>query len=104
MKRRDWWLLGGFLAAALALWAGLSLIPRGAGQTVVVESDGEVARYAISEDRTIALAGNWIVVSSGEVRMEWADCPDLICVKHAAIDQSGEVIVCLPHRVVVRIE
>ena len=31
------------------------------------------------------------------------DCPDKICVNHAAISKKGETIVCLPHKVVVEV-
>ena len=31
------------------------------------------------------------------------NCPDKICVNHAAISKKGETIVCLPHKVVVEV-
>jgi len=33
-----------------------------------------------------------------------ADCPDRLCVKQRAISKQGETIVCLPHRLIVKIE
>lgn len=33
-----------------------------------------------------------------------ADCPDQICVKQKSISHTGEMIVCLPHKVVVEIK
>jgi hypothetical protein len=35
--------------------------------------------------------------------MTAADCPDKLCVKQRSIAKEGETIVCLPHRVVVKI-
>ena len=35
--------------------------------------------------------------------MEWAECPDQICVKHRAIFREGESIICLPNEIVVTI-
>ena len=35
--------------------------------------------------------------------MSKADCPDQICRNHAAISQTGETIVCLPHKAVIEI-
>ena len=39
----------------------------------------------------------------GKASMAKADCPDKICVNHAAISKKGETIVCLPHKVVVEV-
>ena len=38
-----------------------------------------------------------------EYRKE-ADCPDQICVSRGLIQKSGQSIVCLPHRLVIRLE
>ncbi len=35
--------------------------------------------------------------------MDKADCPDKLCVKQGKISKSGESIICLPHKVVVKI-
>ena len=39
-----------------------------------------------------------------EARMEWADCPDQVCVNHRAVERDGESIICLPNKVVVSVE
>jgi hypothetical protein len=41
---------------------------------------------------------------SGQVRIEESSCPDKVCVKTGWISRPGQAIVCLPHRIVVRIE
>ena len=46
---------------------------------------------------------NEVVVMNGEVRIEEANCHDQLCVKSGAIRSSGQTIVCLPHKLVVRI-
>ena len=35
--------------------------------------------------------------------MEWADCPDQICVNHRAVSREGESIICLPNQVVISV-
>lgn len=104
MNRTDLRLLCGALAAALLLWGVGALLPRRAGRTVVVSADGVETRYSLQTDRTVPLSGNRLVIQNGRAFMEWADCPDQICVAHAPIDAAGQSIVCLPHRVIVRIE
>ena len=39
----------------------------------------------------------------GTYSLDKTDCPDKICVNHAAISKKGETIVCLPHKVVVEV-
>lgn len=39
----------------------------------------------------------------GKVRIKYADCPDKICVKTGWISKPGEMIVCIPYKVVIRI-
>ena len=46
---------------------------------------------------------NIIIIKDGKASMAKADCPDKICVNHAAISKKGETIVCLPHKVVVEV-
>jgi len=106
-KRGDLYLIGGCLLAALiccGLWLGL----RRDGAAVVVEQDGkETARYALDENRTVRIKGqggyNLLVIEGGEAWLLEADCPNLLCVKTGKIRYAGQSIVCLPHKVAVRI-
>lgn len=47
---------------------------------------------------------NTISISGGKVRMTDANCPDQLCVHQGVIAKDGEMIVCLPHGLVVEIE
>ncbi|MCR4669252.1 MAG: NusG domain II-containing protein [Clostridia bacterium] len=80
-----------------------------AGDKAVVTCGGEIyGTYPLSEDREIIIenAGhiNKITINDGQVQMTEASCQNQICVKHGAISKDNETIVCLPNRVVVRIE
>ena len=93
--------------AALAC-CGLWLLLRRGGAAVVVEQAGqETARYALSEDRTVKIEGeggyNTLVIEGGEVYLREADCPTQLCVKTGRIRYAGQSIVCLPHKLAVRI-
>lgn len=106
-KRGDLYLIGGCLLAALVL-CGLWLLLRQDGGTVIVEQNGrETARYALGEDRTVRIEGaggyNTLVILGGEVWLMDADCPNLLCVKTGRIRYAGQSIVCLPHKLAVRI-
>jgi len=106
-RRNDLVLLTGCLLAALVL-GGLWLLLRQGGRFVVVEQSGrETARYALSEDRTVRIEGeggyNLLVIENGEAWLCEADCPNLLCVKTGRIRYAGQSIVCLPHKLAVRI-
>ena len=106
-RRSDLYLILGCLLAALVL-GGLWLLLRRDGGTVIVEQDGrETARYALSEDRTVRIEGaggyNLLVIEGGEAWLSEANCPNLLCVKTGKIRYAGQSIVCLPHRLAVRI-
>ena len=106
-KRGDLYLMVGCLLAALVcccLW----FLLRQDGGTVIVEQNGrETARYALSEDRTVRIEGaagyNLLVIENGEAWIMEADCPNRLCVQTGRIRYGGQSIVCLPHRLAVRI-
>ena len=47
--------------------------------------------------------GNIVVIEDGHVYMKYADCPDGLCIKQGKISREGESIICLPHKLVIRI-
>lgn len=46
---------------------------------------------------------NVVLITYEGVRIKEANCPDQICVKSGSIRFAGQAIVCLPHKVVVKI-
>ena len=47
---------------------------------------------------------NLIEVKGNRIRIKEADCGDQICVRRGWIDQSGETIVCLPHKLIIEVK
>jgi hypothetical protein len=47
---------------------------------------------------------NMILIQDGGVTMYEANCPDKKCVKMGEIRNEGQVITCMPHQLVVKIE
>ena len=105
MKKGDW-----ILAAAVLLTAGVLgawfLLGRSGGKQLVVAMDGqEFGTYPLDQDRVIEIGdGNRLEIRGGTADMTWADCPDQICVHAAPISQEGELIVCMPHKVIVEVK
>ena len=100
------------LAGSILLAAGVLFLlfrPGGQGAWAVVTIDGEeTARYSLGEDRTVRLGDgegyNVLQISGGAAAVVEADCGDHTCVSTGWIDRRGEAIICLPHRLVVRVE
>ena len=96
------------LVLAALLW--FFLRPQGSGEVAVVTIDGEEwGRYALSEDCTVPIeseggGSNLLVIAEGSARITQANCGDHTCIRTGAISQTGQSIICLPHKVVVRIE
>lgn len=76
---------------------------------VVVSVDGKkTAEYPLKKDATYELSGshlgtNTLVIKSGKAYISEANCPDKQCMKQGKISRAGEMLVCLPNRVVVKI-
>ena len=97
-------------ACALAVWGGHS----GSGPlTAVVTVDGaEAERVELDQlkdtaERTYSGGGYTLRVSMkphGGVRVEEADCPTQDCVHTGTITRAGQSIVCLPARIIIRLE
>lgn len=102
-------LLVAFIVIAAGIAALVSnLFGNKAGSYVRVTIDGELyGEYSLQEDQSIEIQGtsgyNRFVIIHNSVKMLEADCPDQYCVKHAAITNTNETIVCLPHKLTVEI-
>ena len=73
----------------------------------VVTVDGtEIARYPLSQIGTFVLneGSNTLVIENGEAWVSEANCPDKLCMGFGKISKNGEIIVCLPNRLIVVIE
>ncbi len=60
----------------------------------------DVPRYDIVSE----FGHNIMQISNQTVRVTDADCPDKICVHTKSAKNIGDVIVCLPHRLIISIE
>ena len=101
------------LIGSLVILSGLSLFAlaafRSVGQTVVVEQDGRtMVRCSVALEDTLRVEGplgvTTIEIVKGRVRVLDSPCPHKLCVRAGAIGEAGELVVCVPNRVVVRVE
>lgn len=82
------------------------------GSTACIYSNGKLIktinlRSDVEQSFTVSSADggyNTITVKDGSISVTDADCPDKICVKAAPISDGIQPIVCMPHKLVIRIE
>ena len=79
------------------------------GTIATIEQDGDtIAELDLSKDTELVLndgngGSNTITIHNGQISVTDANCPDLVCVRTGAISQTGEVIACLPHKLIITI-
>ena len=108
MKKQDFFLIGILLLIGIALLAGYRLWYHDSGGAVEITIDGELYQtLSLSKNTTIILpagnGSNTLSIQNGVADMTDADCPDQLCVKQKAISHTGETLVCLPHKIVVKV-
>ena len=110
MKKKDLIIVCAALILALGLYAVSQMSLGGAASSVVVMLDGEVVLrrpLAIEDSYTIEQedgSRNVIRVEDGAVYMLEANCRDGLCIRQGKMKNGAKTIVCLPHKVVVRLE
>ena len=108
IKKADIILLIVLVVVGLASTAYVA-VSRSGGDTVIIEQNGDLyGKYSLFEDRTVTIEGedceNIVKIANGSVVMFESTCKNQVCVRHGAISSTGESIICLPNRVVVKIE
>ncbi len=78
------------------------------GKRVVIELDGDVVgNFPLKDGRLVPVEGKlgrtWVKMAEGGVRIVDSPCPYKLCIKSGSIRMSGENLICLPNKVVVRI-
>ena len=109
-QRNDRIFLGtaALLLFVVVLW--FSFFQEEVGGAVNVTVNGQLyGTYSLKKDRTVEIVigektTNVLLIHDGKADMTEADCPDRLCVNQSAIRYQGESIICLPHKVTVRIE
>lgn len=95
------WLLLPVICIMILLWRTQSDTSVSAQISI---NDEVVAEYPLSEPQTITLAeadGVTIEIIENTICISEADCPDKRCVRMGRISKPGEMLVCLPHGMII---
>lgn len=94
-------------AAGIAVWFVMKNVER-EDPTVEIIQDGKVLKTVpLSENTEFIIecddGYNTVIIKDGAVMISAADCPDQVCVRTGAISGGAVPIVCLPHRLEIRV-
>lgn len=114
MTRKDRILIAAFLGIAAVLAIFLYVVPflrpqeTAAADRVVVTIDGQFYKsFPLDEDHEedidTSYGHNHLSIRDGYAQVTEADCPDGICIYQGKVKTPGEMIVCLPHRMIAEI-
>lgn len=105
-------LLGLIIASFIGVFIYKSYV-KGSSRIAVVEQNGKVVKTIdlnkVKEKSDFILPYdnghfNKIEVEPGKIRFIDADCPDKVCVKTGWISEPGQTAVCLPHKMIIKIQ
>lgn len=108
LKKGDFFIILVVLVLAAAVFLPFALAPS-RSLTCEITKDGELVkrvRLGAGYHETITIEGaatNTIVIDDTAVYFSQSTCPDQVCVRTGKLTRAGQIAVCLPNRVIVRL-
>ena len=90
------------LVVAVTTLAILSLF-RPTGDLVEITAPGYSKTFSLDSDQVVEVNGVLVEISGGEVKVIASSCKTKRCVRCGAVNKAGQMIVCSPNAVVVKI-
>ena len=79
----------------------------GAAQVVVTVDGKDYGTYSLRQEQVIRIETdhgyNELTIKDGQASVTASDCKNQVCVHSMAISQSGQSIICLPHKLIIQI-
>jgi len=104
---------GDFLIILILLCTSLAfiLIPKEKGSSIYIEVNGKLtAVYSLNQpkEKHITVKGvigeTHVCIDKGSAWVTDSVCKNKLCIKMGKISKNGEIIVCLPNRVVISVK
>ena len=109
IKKNITWITVGFiLVLALMIYAVSYFLNDGSEDIVVLVDGKERGSYSLQENLEIRIdteqGYNLLVIKNGQAYVAEADCANQVCVHTQPVSMTGGQIICLPHKVVIRLK
>lgn len=107
-RKKDMILIAVIIVIAAVSALLVKFVQQDTGAAIQITIDGKIyGEYNLSENQSISidevLGHNKLVIANSSAYMDEADCPDRYCMDYKPITNSGETIICLPHKLVVEV-
>ena len=109
-RKGDFLIFGIILAVAIVTAIGFYRSPFSATSVKIYVDSQEYATYVVSEGakKTVTVQTdfgyNQITMQSGSVQITESDCHNHDCTQMGKISHAGDMLICLPHKLVVVLE
>jgi len=108
LKRKDLLIISSIFVLILLIYLFNSFTST-LGDTVIIQvAKKEPIRLPLNRDRIIKVQGplgeSVIEIKDRKVRMLFSPCPDKLCMKQGWIDKTSQSIICVPNRIIIKIE
>lgn len=93
----------------ILIYGGMNAAEKGKKIAYIYSDNRLVGEYTLTEDYKTEFKVengtdyNIVHIEGGKVWIKEATCPDKICLHQGKISNDGEIIVCLPNRLMVKI-
>ena len=107
MTGGDWLVILSLLGLSLAGLAWVATAPRGT-HVIVTSGDQTCFTAPLDQPRSVDLDGplgqTHLVIDAQGVRITASPCPRKICISMGSVTHTGELLACVPNRILVRID
>ncbi len=108
LKRNDLILIIALILISALLWMFFRSGKQAGGNVSVIIDGQKKYSFDLRDNKREEIRQgdqiNVLRIENGQVWIESANCANQLCVRHARIQSAGDTIVCLPHRLIVKIE
>ena len=100
-------LIIGILIVA-GLFFGFHLKGAKGSSVSVIDGEGNLYSYSLLTDSRNEIKTHYgynvLEIKDGRAFISEADCPNCECIKQGSIGDEGEMIFCMPHKLVIKVE
>jgi len=101
-------LVAGIACMSIVSLLSLQWLAKPGAYAIIDEGGHDHYRFNLNENKLIICHGpigeTVIQIQDGKARVLRSDCPNQICVNSGTIDRAGQIIVCVPNKVLLKIQ